>query len=317
MDAIERGSDQFESPKYTRTTEIETGFDYGCTVDERYEAETNFALQCAGIQFNPGDRILDIACGIGKHANLMREKTGCEVDAFDKSETLIEEANALEDIRKRQSGIRQAIRFNLGHMGDIAKETEAGRKYKLITILGDSFIYLPNEEAIRNAFQQYFDLLEPGGRLVLQFRGRGPNYQEESPEKDAMRARLGIVAKDYITKATYGKKPAGSSFELMADETEHDGVFYYMVAEPDNTEGPSHYEFGRVYIDPDGNEHNLGTSEIADFRSSEEGRKILTILLTDVGFEKVSISKAQLANSDKDMIVVSAGKAKQQSVSTA
>lgn len=271
-------AEQYNSPYYQRTVGIESRFDYGCTAGERYEAETDFALGCAGVSFQEGDRILDLACGIGAHADLLREKTGCDVDAFDREPNPIEAAKSREEVAQAREGVRQAISFRVGDMADISQKIEGDRRYKLITILGDSFIYLPNEDAIKNAFQQYVDLLEPGGKLVLQFRGRGANYQENSAEKDAMRVKAGVVQRDdYVAKETYGDVSAGESvrYGLMQDISQQDGVFYYMDAPKEQSSLPEgvrpRYAFGRVYVDQEGVEHNLGTAEITDYRSTDQG----------------------------------------------
>jgi SAM-dependent methyltransferase len=313
-------AEQYNNPCYQRTVEIETRFDYGCTASQRYEAETDFALRCAGVDLGEGDRVLDLACGVGAHADLIREKTGCSVDAFDKEPNPIEAARLREVVRQKQGDVRQAISFQVGDMADISREIEGGRRYKLITILGDSFIYLPNEDAIKNAFRQYIDLLEPGGRLVLQFRGRGANYQERSAEKDEMRAKAGVVQRnDYIAKATYGDVLAGElvRYGLMEDAVQRDGVFYYMSEpkeHPSLPEGVKHYAFGRVYVDQEGVEHNLGTAEITDFRSSDKGRDILKRLLMEVGFADIAINRASLGGG-RDLVALSAGKSEVTDVS--
>jgi len=320
-------AEQYANPSYQRTVELETRYYNGMSAEQRYEAETDFALQSAGATLQPGDRILDLACGIGGHADALREKTGCEIDAFDLSHNLIEQAQARQAVNRTQGDIRDAISFRVGDMGiigdKIEKEVEADRKYKLITILGDSFIYLPTEDAIREAFRQYEQLLAPGGKLVMQFRD-APEYREHTPEMDALREELGVDVGSYVTKKNYGSKEivgddkqpepyvaAGQPVkDFIADPQRGDGVFTYMVGgeRKFTPEGVGHWTFGRVYVDPQGVEHDMETANITDYRSKEGGRAILLRLLAEVGFVDPKVDRAPLGQSVYEMIAISASK---------
>jgi|SRR3989339_573174 len=322
----ETRAEQYADPSYQRTVEIETRYYNGMPAEQRYEAETDFALQSAGANLQPGDRVLDLACGIGGHANVLKERTGCEIDAFDLSHNLIEQAQARQAVNRTQGDIRDSISFRVGDMGiigeKIEKDVEAGRKYNLITILGDSFIYLPTEDAIREAFRQYEQLLAPGGKLVMQFRD-APAYQEHTPEMDVLRQQLGVTVGEYAVKANYGSHDAkngqppapyvaqGDTIkDFITDPKNGDGVFAYMVGgeRKFTPEGVGHWTFGRVYVDPQGVEHDMETANITDFRSKEGGRAILLKLLAEAGFVDAKVDRAPLGQSVYEMIAISASK---------
>ena len=67
--------------------------------DERAEAETEFAIRALALK--PGERVLDLCCGQGRHAVLLA-RHGCDVTALDLSAEYLE----LAQTAARAAGVK-------------------------------------------------------------------------------------------------------------------------------------------------------------------------------------------------------------------
>lgn len=221
-------AEQYRSEHYQRTVEIERRIEDGVTADECYDRETDFSLHAAQVTLVPGDRVLDLCCGVGEHADRIRAKTGADIDAFDLSDQSIAKAASREEIRQRTAGVHGKISFALGDMGKILEKVPPAQRYKLVTVLGASFIYLETKEKYKKALTDYFSLLEEGGKLVLQFRPGSPSSRRP---KDPVRARDGVVLLSSLARPSKGRGTFlkdGEEYELMQDMAQGDGCYYYM-----------------------------------------------------------------------------------------
>ncbi len=196
-------AEQYQHLAYQRTQEIQARLSYGMTLEERYEIEARFALESAEfpLPFSPGSRILDMASGIGGHANIMRNVTGADVDARDLSNALIEEGRRQEDVRAVRGEIKGRIFLEVGDMANISASLPDGVHYKLITCLGDSFLYLPTPEANQEALNQYSQVLEPGGKIVFQFR-TGVRPQSKGQREEWGKKRAEWAQKLQVSEST-------------------------------------------------------------------------------------------------------------------
>jgi len=105
----------------------------------------------------PG-RVLDVACGSGRHA-LELARRGHRVTGVDVSVEAIEFARA--------TARAQDLRPDLV-VGDMARLTEVQLTpgYRLITCLGNAFGYLPHEQTVQ-FLADTRGLVDPGGSLVI------------------------------------------------------------------------------------------------------------------------------------------------------
>ena len=104
----------------------------------------------------PGGRLLDVACGTGRHAIAFAD-LGYDVTASDINEELLAAGRAAAGDR---------IRFLQGDMCDLHVD---GGPFDLVTCLFDSIGYPQNDERIISALRSLGRHVGPGGRVVWEF----------------------------------------------------------------------------------------------------------------------------------------------------
>ena len=105
------------------------------------------------------ERILDMACGSGRHAVALAEK-GYSVEAFDTSTTMITTAKTLAGQRAVK------VEFSVGDMLDIS-EMYTG-KFDGILCLGNSLALLPQDSDLQLVLLKVAELLTDDGSFVFQ-----------------------------------------------------------------------------------------------------------------------------------------------------
>lgn len=285
-------AEQYKSDKYQRTAELERKFQMGMTIEEVYKKEADFALRSLGKDFlHPGDKVLDLACGEGHHANIVRDATGANIDARDVSEAAIQRAQTRE-ITKQQNDVRGQINFAVGDMGHL-DSLPAGTRYKAVTILGSSFMYLGTPETHEQAIRNFRERLDDGGKIVFQFRDRG-NRQIDPVKRKEWCDRLGVQYEQRKAEGptgNFGKfaKP-DEEVTVVHDATQKDGFYWYKVS-PTEAEGLDDVKreaWGKAYIHPDGREEDMGNTEVLNYMS-EEGARPLVRMLERAGFSRDKI----------------------------
>jgi demethylmenaquinone methyltransferase/2-methoxy-6-polyprenyl-1,4-benzoquinol methylase len=132
-----------------------SNYDAGAGFEVEHHAE---ALQLANVQ--PGQRILDLACGTGRGTVGLAQAVGTAgtVDALDLSDTMLEQARA----KIETQGWSQRVHFRQGNARELPYPDETfdlvynGYMFDLIPL--DGFLPILNE--MRR-------VLKPGGKLVL------------------------------------------------------------------------------------------------------------------------------------------------------
>jgi SAM-dependent methyltransferase len=125
-----------------------------------YESEAGFVHDCLHrFAEGPSRRIVDLACGTGRHAVAL-EKLGHEVVGVDHSPSMIEIA------RRRGASARASVRFELG---DLTRLQIPDAPFDAATCLFDSIGYVGSNEALGQAFRGIGELVRPGGLLVFEF----------------------------------------------------------------------------------------------------------------------------------------------------
>ncbi len=104
-------------------------------------------------------KVLDAACGTGLHA-IVFARLGMAVTAADLSAKMLEKAR--ENARQAKSPVRwvQASLQNLTH--------HIQEQFQAIFCLGNSLPHLLTKEDLEQTFKNFYQLLQPGGILVVQ-----------------------------------------------------------------------------------------------------------------------------------------------------
>lgn len=106
-------------------------------------------------------RILDVACGTGRHA-IAFAKEGYEVMATDISSAMVEHARA----NVAQAGVDvQVMKLGFGELAGAVPGV-----YNAVTCLGNSLPHLTSEDALYAALRDMRAMLAPSGLLVIQNR---------------------------------------------------------------------------------------------------------------------------------------------------
>ena len=143
--------------------------------DENSEAEAEFVMRALGLKL--GDRVLDLCCGIGRHA-VPLARAGLEVTGLDMSEDYLDMASSAA----RGAGVE--VRLVQGDMREIPFRGEFDAVVNMFTAFG----YFDSEVDDQRVIDGAAAALRPGGRLLLDLLNRdwvAANYvRSESRERD-------------------------------------------------------------------------------------------------------------------------------------
>lgn len=124
-----------------------------CGGDAEAGHDVEFIQRC--VSLHPGQRILDVGCGAGRHCFAFAD-LGFEVVGVDRSPRQLGQATERNRLR------RQKVKFESGDM----RSLRYGPNFDLVTCLGSTLGYF-SDEVNRDCLVQMRDCLRPGGRLVL------------------------------------------------------------------------------------------------------------------------------------------------------
>ena len=111
------------------------------------------------LKLSPGDKILDLCCGQGRHSLELGRRNFKNVEGLDRSHYLIQRAKALakrEDIN---------IKFR---EGDARKIPSTPDTYDVVAILGNSFGYFDSIQDDLKVLKEVFRILKPWGKLLIE-----------------------------------------------------------------------------------------------------------------------------------------------------
>jgi len=122
------------------------------------DAENHIKLILENVELKPQAKILDMACGAGRHAIILARRN-FKVTAVDLSENLISIA--------KENAERENLKINFT-LSDI-RQFETPEKFELILNLFTSFGYFETDEENYAVLQKAYNLLSSDGFFVLDF----------------------------------------------------------------------------------------------------------------------------------------------------
>jgi phosphoethanolamine N-methyltransferase len=155
-----------------------------------------------GNALRPGVRVLDVGSGIGGAAFHLAREYGAVVTGIDLSPEMVNIAKE----RVRSSGTESSVTFLLADVLTASFPT----RFDIIWSR-DALMHIPDKSRL---FSRLFDLLDPGGRLIITDYARGTSAG--STEFQDYIARTGYHVVD---PASYGKLLEGAGFtDVVADD---------------------------------------------------------------------------------------------------
>ncbi|WP_432014295.1 methyltransferase domain-containing protein [Streptomyces cucumeris] len=136
------------------------------------------------LQVGPGDRVLDIGCGLGGPAIRLAQKTGAEVVGISVSRKQVEKANELAEA----AGVSGKVSFQHGDAMNLPFDDAS---FSAVWML-ESVMQMPDRTA---ALTEAGRVLRPGGRLALT-----DNYERETISEERRPVIEGIL-KRYLTQS--------------------------------------------------------------------------------------------------------------------
>ncbi|MFQ5831600.1 MAG: class I SAM-dependent methyltransferase [Candidatus Thorarchaeota archaeon] len=143
--------------------EIALAYNNSIDWDARLKREMPFLLE--GIPKSGLSRVLDMACGSGRHSVEMAAN-GMEVVGFDISPVMIDFAKRLA----KERGV--AVDFRVAEMMTFRSVIE--EQFDVVICLGNSLALLPNKETLESVVEDVYSSLSPQGIFIIQVL----NFQE-------------------------------------------------------------------------------------------------------------------------------------------
>ncbi|TFF68161.1 class I SAM-dependent methyltransferase [Candidatus Thorarchaeota archaeon] len=136
---------------------ISLAYDSSIDWEGRLRREIPFIVEAVGGV--RGKRILDLACGTGRHG-IALSGLGADVVGVDSSEEMVSRA------RQMAEEDDAAVEFMMADMADI-KDTVSGL-FDMVICLGNSLALLPSQDTVQRVIADVHHLLAPGGVFLFQ-----------------------------------------------------------------------------------------------------------------------------------------------------
>ena len=162
------------------------------------------------------ERVLDVACGVGRHATAFAER-GIRVDGIDLSPAFVETARE----RAREAGVADLTTFAVGDMRNLEPPTDS---YDLVGNFYTSFGYY-DEETNRAILAGMAEQVAPGGALVLELVNREcvlANFEESEAYEEGGQVVIELREYDSETARLHSTRRV---FDAIDDEYEFRGEF--------------------------------------------------------------------------------------------
>ncbi|MFW9965634.1 MAG: class I SAM-dependent methyltransferase [Candidatus Thorarchaeota archaeon] len=137
--------------------ELALAYDNSIDWESRLNRELPF-LQMYMNEFK-ADRVLDMACGSGRHAVALGS-LGFHVVGFDHSEGMIDAA------RKHAKNAGVMVEFHISDMQGFSFKVDG--PFDVVLCLGNSLALLPSFEALQDVIEAVYEVLSPSGSFIFQ-----------------------------------------------------------------------------------------------------------------------------------------------------
>ena len=168
--------------------------------DEHTEAEVAFVERALGLQ--PGDAVLDLCCGQGRHAILLA-KHGVRATGQDLSERYIADARRIA----AEQGVDAA--FVAGDM----RRIDGVERYDAVINMFTAFGYLEADADNAQVLREARRALKPGGRILIDALNREWVLANQTPEERHERADGAVIVERRAFDAAAGRNHV--TFELV------------------------------------------------------------------------------------------------------
>ncbi len=170
------------------------GEDYLDVYPHRDEAEAARAVELflSETELGPDDRVLDLACGAGRHLNLLRE-AGPAAAGLDLSLPLLR--------RARERDPRASV-----VQGDMRTLPFADAAFKAVVQFFTSFGYFDSRAEDRRVLAEVRRVLRPGGSFLLDFLDAERVRDELVPEDERQRGGRTVRQRRWIEDGTVMKR---------------------------------------------------------------------------------------------------------------
>lgn len=132
---------------------------------DRTDAEKIVRLLLNNITLKKGSKVLDLACGNGRHSILFARR-GFKVTGVDLSEYLISKAK--ENLKSGYEKYKSCLKFEIGDMRHITHRNE----FDLVINIFTSFGYFEKDSDNEKVIKIVSRALKPGGWFLLDFLNR-------------------------------------------------------------------------------------------------------------------------------------------------
>jgi len=152
----ETGADQafLDSGQYTRESILKYELVYGVSFVSPGGKRCAIKL-IEKLDLKPGSRVLDVGCGLGGSAFLMKQRYGFTVDAIDLSNNMLK----LATLRQTEADLVGQVSLSNQNCLDIAAKNAYDGIYSR-----DVFLHVKEKERM---FEIFFDALKPSGQLLF------------------------------------------------------------------------------------------------------------------------------------------------------
>jgi len=186
-----------------------------------YESETTRLVAILHRHHPSARTILDVACGTGEHARLLRSRHDFAVDGIDLNPAFVALAR-----NKSPTG-----RFVVADMAQFALRS----RYDVITCLFSSIGYLQTLDRVRAALRGFRDHLAPAGVLLVEpwfppgaltdgftvsNEGAGPGYRVHRTSRTELRGRVSRIYMNYEYEDSTGRRTFAEVHDLGIHATD-------------------------------------------------------------------------------------------------
>jgi SAM-dependent methyltransferase len=231
-------------------TELPNAFWRAAVPPEATAAEVDFLVRTTRLR--PGSRVLDVACGSGRHA-LPLARLGCRVTGVDVSTEAIGFATAVA----RDEGL--ALDLRIGDMGGLPRDVRAD----VAICMGNAFGYL-DHAGTQRFLAELARLVAPGGALVLDYAFAAESLLPGiSLDEEPM--TIGGVEATQVNEYDVAESRWLTSFTFRRGDEVHRGTsvqHVYTSAEVARLVTAAGFAAVEMYGDPDGAPYRLGSHRL-------------------------------------------------------